>query len=203
MGRRVKRLGLLGGTFDPPHFGHLWLAETAREQLNLDRVCFLPVGDPVHKETNSITAVSHRIHMTQLAIQNHPYFFVDTLDSERPPPHTTVSLIPLIQQKYPDAQIWWIIGGDSLRDLPTWADPNTLIERCRLTALHRPNTTIDWEQLEQVVPQIKKRIDLLQGPTNALSSTAIREWVQQGHSIRFLTETAVAAYIYQNKLYQK
>lgn len=201
MGRRIKRLGLLGGTFDPPHFGHLWLAETAREQLKLDLVCFLPVGDPVHKETKAITAVSHRLQMTQLAIHDHPHFVLDTLDSERPAPHTTVSLIPLLQQKYPNADIWWLIGGDSLRDIPTWAEPQTLIHLCRLAALPRPNVHIDWAALETAVPHIKKRVDPLEGPTNALSSTAIRSWIQQGKSIKFLTETAVIAYIQQHNLY--
>ncbi len=199
-GKRIRRLGLLGGTFDPPHFGHLWLAETARVQLQLDLVLFLPVGDPVHKD-EGITAVSHRTAMTQLAIQNIPHFQLDTTDIDRPPPHTTVSLIPLLQAKYPAAQIWWLIGGDSLRDLPTWADPQTLIQRCRLAALPRPDTIIDWAPLTKAIPHITKRVDLLDGPVNALSSTAIRQWVQEGNSIRFLVDTAVIDYIHTHNLY--
>ncbi len=199
--KQIRRLGLLGGTFDPPHYGHLWLAETARVQLQLDLVLFLPVGDPVHKD-DGITAVSHRTTMTQLAIQNHPHFQLDTTDIDRPPPHTTVSLIPLLQAKYPNAQIWWLIGGDSLRDLPTWVKPQTLIQRCRLAALPRPGTTIDWEPLVEAIPQIKERVDLLNGPVNALSSTAIRSWVKKGNSIRFLTDTAVIDYIHTHKLYR-
>ena len=168
MGRRVERLGLLGGTFDPPHFGHLWLAETAREQLDLNKVCFLPVGDPVHKQNRSITAVSHRIQMTQLAIQNHPDFFVDTIDSERADPHTTVSLIPLLQRKYPDAQIWWIIGGDSLRDLPTWVNPQRLIQLCRIAALPRPNTTIGLGSFRKNHPSSKKPCRFIRWPRQCL-----------------------------------
>ena len=199
--KQIERLGLLGGTFDPPHFGHLWLAETARVQLKLDKVLFLPVGDPVHKQDQPITAVFHRTTMTQRAIQHHPHFQLDSTDSFRPPPHTTVSLIPQIQEKYPNAQLWLLIGGDSLDDLPTWAEPQTLIQRCRLAALPRPSTTIDWETLNEAIPHLADYVDLLEGPVNALSSTAIRHWVQQGHSIRFLTDTAVIEYIHNHKLY--
>jgi nicotinate-nucleotide adenylyltransferase len=140
--------------------------------------------------------------MTQLAIQNHPHFQLDTTDSDRPPPHTTVSLIPLLQARYPHAQIWWLVGGDSLRDLPTWVEPQTLIQRCRLAALPRPGTTIDWEPLIKAIPQIKERVDLLDGPVNALSSTAIRAWVRKGNSIRFLADTAVIDYIHTHNLYK-
>ncbi len=201
MGRRIKRLGLLGGTFDPPHFGHLWLAETAREQLQLDKVLFLPVGEPVHKQEENVTAVSHRIAMTQLAIQHSPHFALDRTDAERPPPHITVSLIPLLQQKYPHAPMYWLLGGDALQDLPTWTDPQTLLQLCRLAVLPRPHTPINWHILEEHFPTIQTRVDLLNGPTNNLSSTAVRNWVRLGHSIQFLTETAVSDYIHKHRLY--
>lgn len=107
----MSRIGLLGGTFDPPHWGHLWLAESARVQLGLDRVLFLPAGEPVHKLGKVITAVSHRLQMISLAIQDNPNFVLDTTDSTRPAPHTTVTLLPLLQEKYPDAAFWLLIGG--------------------------------------------------------------------------------------------
>jgi nicotinate-nucleotide adenylyltransferase len=108
--------------------GHLWLAEAAREQLALDRVLFLPVGEPPHKEGKRVTAVTHRLAMTQLAVQDNPFFAVDTTDSDRPPPHTTVTLLPHIQAQYPKAQLWLLIGADSLRDLPLWVEPARIVQ---------------------------------------------------------------------------
>ncbi|MCA9916429.1 MAG: nicotinate-nucleotide adenylyltransferase [Anaerolineales bacterium] len=197
----MSRIGLLGGTFDPPHWGHLWLAESARVQLGLDKVLFLPVGDPVHKLGKEITAVSHRLQMVSLAIQDNPNFVLDTTDCRRPAPHTTVTLLPLMQEKYPDAVFWLLVGGDSLRDLPTWVEPTRLIRQCRLGVLPRPGVTFAWDNLETAVPGIKTAVDLLDGPTLSISATAIRAWIQDGHEATYLLPTAVSHYIQQNKLY--
>lgn len=197
-----QKIGLLGGTFDPPHWGHLWLAELARQQLGLARVLFLPVGQPPHKAGREITAVPHRIQLVALAIQHNPYFVLDTTDCARPAPHSTVTLLPLLQQTYPDATFWLLLGGDSLRDLPTWTDPARLITQCRLAVLPRPEALIDWERLATAVPGIKTAVDLLSGPTLSLSATAIRAWLREGHTATYLLPTAVADYITQNQLYQ-
>jgi nicotinate-nucleotide adenylyltransferase len=198
----LARIGLLGGTFDPPHWGHLWLAELARVQLNLDKVLFLPVGEPPHKVGQQITAVSHRLHMVSLAIQENPHFILDTTDCERPVPHNTASLLPLLQKKQPDARFWLLLGGDSLRDLPTWFEPERLITFCRLAVLLRPGVAIDWEVLETAVPGSKTAVDTLSGPTLSISATAIRNWVKMGHEPTYLLPTAVADYIQQQQLYQ-
>ena len=199
---KQQRIGLLGGTFDPPHWGHLWLAELARVQLHLDRVLFLPVGDPVHKQGRVITAVSHRLQMVSLAIQENPLFELDTTDCTRPEPHTTVTLLPLLRQRYPDSAFWLLIGGDSLRDLPTWTKPTQLIQACRLAVLPRPGAEVNWEILETAVPGIKTAVDLLDGPTLSISATAIRAWAKQGHEPNYLVPTAVATYLHQHQLYQ-
>ena len=199
----TKRIGLLGGTFDPPHIGHLWLGETARDQLGLDEVWFLPVGEPPHKVGREITAVSHRLHMTQLSIQAHPTFCVNRIDMDRPAPHTTVSLLHLLHKTYPDTEFCLIIGADSLHDLPTWSAPCELISLCRLAVLDRPGVTIDWDGLETAVPNIRATVDWLHGPTVDISSTAIREWAREGRSLQVLVKTAVLEYIQENKLYLK
>ncbi|HRQ39034.1 MAG TPA: nicotinate (nicotinamide) nucleotide adenylyltransferase [Chloroflexota bacterium] len=196
-------IGLLGGTFDPPHVGHLWLAEAAREQLGLARVLFLPVGTPPHKEGKTITAVSHRLTMTQLAIQDNPAFTLDTTDADRKPPHTTVTLLPQIQTRYPDAQLWLLIGADSLRDLPAWVEPQRLIQQCQLAVLPRPGVEIDWEVLETAVPHIRRATQWLDGPSVSLSATQIRHWAAAGRSLRYLTPPAVLAYIQQHGLYRQ
>ncbi len=191
----------MGGTFDPPHFGHLWLAESARDQLHLDQVLFLPVGEPPHKQGNSITAVSRRLHMTQLAISNHPAFCLDTLDIERPLPHTTCSLLPLVQAAHPDADLWLIIGTDSLRDFPTWHEPENIIAQCRLAALARPGVVVDWNVLETAVPGLRAATDELAGPTMDISSTAVRQWAKHNHSLRYLVPAPVLDFIQQHALY--
>lgn len=202
MGRVGQRIGFLGGTFDPPHVGHLWLAETAQEQLGLDGVVFLPVGTPPHKAHCGVTAVSHRLAMLQLALLDTP-FTLDTLDVNRPLPHTTVSLLPLLRQQYPQADFWWLIGADSLQDLPTWSEPQAIITQCRLAVLPRPGVEVDWLALETAVPGVGAAVDWLAGPTLSVSATAVRQWAVAGHSLRFLVDTAVVAYIEQHDLYGK
>lgn len=197
----VARIGLLGGTFDPPHMGHLWLAEAARDQLLLDKVLFLPVGQPPHKQDRQITAVSHRLSMLQKTIEDNPAFAIDTTDIDRPPPHTTWSLIPQIQQAYPQAKLWLIIGSDSLVELPNWVEPSLIIQQCRLAVLPRPGVEIDWLALETAVPGVTQVVDMLEGPTLNISSTEIREWARRGRSLTYLVKTAVIYYIRQTKLY--
>jgi nicotinate-nucleotide adenylyltransferase len=196
------KIGLLGGTFDPPHWGHLWLAETARAQLGLAQVLFLPVGQPPHKGHQVITAVSHRLRMTELAIQDTDHFVLDSSDLERELPQVTVTLLPLLQDMYPTAQLWWLIGSDSLRDLPTWHQPHALIQLCRLAVLPRPGVAVDWPTLKTAVPGIETAVDMLAGPQLNLSATDIRHWAQAGYSIRHLLPAAVLQYITENALYQ-
>lgn len=198
----MSRVGLFGGTFDPPHWGHLWLAELARVQLHLEKVLFLPVGDPVHKQGMVDTAVSHRTQMVSLAIQENPKFILDSSDYTRPAPHTTVSLLPILRQTYPVTEFWLLMGGDSLRDLPTWTEPGRIIQQCRLGVLPRPGAAIDWARLETAVPGIKTAVDLLDGPTLSISATAIRHWLKNGHEPTYLLPTAVAKYIQKNQLYK-
>jgi nicotinate-nucleotide adenylyltransferase len=199
----MMRIGLFGGTFDPPHVGHLWLAETAVAQLKLESVLFLPVGMPPHKPKNQFTAVAHRLQMARLSIQDNTRFILNTTDIERPPPHTTATLLPLIQGQYPTAQLWLLLGADSLRDFTSWAMPTKIIQQCRLAVLGRPGVSINWDHLETAVPGVYKAVDFLAGPTVALSSTEIRNWARAGNSLRYLVNTAVAAYINENNVYNQ
>lgn len=195
-------LGLLGGTFDPPHVGHLLLAQTALAELGLDRVLFLPAGQPVHKEGKGVSAAHHRITMARLAVAGNEAFVVDTTDAERPHPHTTVTLLPLLEEKYATRPLWLLVGGDSLRDLPTWVRPQELVARIRFAVLPRPGATIEWSALERAVPGVRDATHLLDGPSVAVSSTRMRQWVAAGRSLRYLTPDAVCAYIARAGLYQ-
>ncbi|MFZ0547401.1 MAG: nicotinate-nucleotide adenylyltransferase [Candidatus Promineifilaceae bacterium] len=197
----MERIGLLGGTFDPPHLGHLWLAEAARQTLKLDKVLFLPAGHPPHKTDEPVTAVQHRRTMTALAIGNNDHFTLDMTDAERPSPHYTSTLLPLIQKRNPDVALWLLIGSDSLRDLPFWHEPERVITQCRLAVLPRPGTTVDWVRLSLSVPGVDQVVETLSGPTIEISSTAIRKWLAAGHQPRYLIPLAVLTYIQEHHLY--
>lgn len=200
--RIPSRIGLLGGTFDPPHLGHLWLAETAREQLSLDEVWFLPVGQPPHKETQPSATAEQRAHMVQLAIRSNPFFHLETVDLDRPPPHTTVTLLPLLRAAHPESKMWLLLGADSLRDLGDWRRPEEIIRLCRLAALGRPGVSLDWEVLEKKVPGVGSAVDLLSGPVFAVSSTEIRRRTGDDRTLRYLVPEAVRDYILKDLLYR-
>ncbi|MEI2608196.1 MAG: nicotinate-nucleotide adenylyltransferase [Candidatus Promineifilaceae bacterium] len=196
------RLGVLGGTFDPPHLGHLLLAETARVTLGLEQVLFLPVGSPTHKTEQAITPTWHRVAMTRLAIADNPFFAVSTLDAERPSPHYTVTLLPLLQQIYPQATLWLILGSDSLRDLPQWHQPKTLLSQCRLAVLERPGIAVDWASLESALPELRHHLDWLVGPGVMVSATMVRQFAAANHSLRYLIPEPVRTYVLEHHLYQ-
>ena len=207
----VKRLGVLGGTFDPPHYAHLFLADTARVQLRLDRVLFAPAGAPPHKSVVSSSnppkdrplSVDHRLAMLRLALQDadEPAFCLSRVDVDRPGPHYTVDALTLLQQRFPAAQIWFLIGADSLVDLPHWRAPARIIDLARLAVLPRPGAAPDVDALSVAVPRLRQRLDWLAGPPLALSSSALRERVRQGLPLRYLVSPSVEAYVRAHDLY--
>lgn len=194
------RIGLLGGTFDPPHNGHLRLAQAALTQLGLDVVYFLPVGDPTHKDRPDLSNVSQRVSMTVLAIADEPRFALNLTDCLRPEPHYTSTLLPFIQAAYPEAQLWYVIGGDSLRDFYKWHQPETIIAQCRLAVLPRPGAAVDWEKLE-IIKGIRERVDLLAGELSDISSTKLRQMAISAERQPYLPPT-VFNYIESRHLYR-
>ena len=207
----VKRMGVLGGTFDPPHYGHLFLADTARVQLRLDRVLFAPAGVPPHKRVvrspdqskDHPSAVDHRLTMLRLALQDagEPAFYLSRVDVDRPGPHYTVDALTILQEKFSAAQIWFLTGADSLVDLPHWRAPARIIKLARLAVLPRPGAEPDMDVLSEAVPRLRKRLDWLAGPPVALSSSALRERVRQGLPLRYLVPPSVEAYVQAHDLY--
>lgn len=195
------RLGVLGGTFDPPHYGHLMLAEVACDQLALERVLWVPAADPPHKQGQIIEPAEHRIAMLQLAIETNEAFALSRADVDRPGPHYTVDLLALLAGEYPGAELFFLMGGDSLRDLPTWRDPQLIIERCQLVVMPRPQQVIDMAALEKSIPGISQRVTIIDSPMVDLAASQIVRRVQQGRSIRYLTTPAVIDYINRHKLY--
>ncbi len=201
----MTRLGLLGGTFDPPHMGHLILAELAREQLGLDRVLWVPVGVQPLKQGQAITPVTHRLEMLRLALEFPPQtaFEISRVDVDRPGPHYTVDTLNLIAVAQPRAELTLLIGGDSLRDLPLWHDPSRLIARARLAVMQRPGASCDLAALEAAVPGLRESLIFLDIPCIDISSTAIRQRITEGQTIRYLVPEAVEAYIARHGLYKQ
>ena len=197
----VMRVGILGGTFDPPHYGHLILAELAADNLALDRVLFVPAADPPHKGGLRASA-QHRVALVERAIAGNPRFALSRVDLDRPGPHYSVEMVQLVQAEFPGAALIFLIGGDSLRDLPTWSRPDELIKRVRLGVMRRPGSAPDLTQLEREIPGLGQRIDWIDAPQIEISASALARRVAAGLSIRYQTPDAVRAYIEDHQLYR-
>lgn len=196
------RVGLLGGSFDPPHIGHLILAEEARDQLRLDKVLFAPAGQQPLKSGQAVTAVEDRVRMTELAIASNPHFELSRGDVDRPGPHYTVDLVKLIAaQLPPQSELFFLMGFDSLADLTRWHKPDQLIRSARLVALTRPDVRVDWDALETSLPGVRERVRLLDMPELEIASRDLRERVRTGRSIRYMVPDAVVTYIKEKHLY--
>lgn len=199
------RLGIIGGSFDPIHYGHLLLAETCREQCRLDRVWFQPAAVPPHKQAELLTAAEHRIEMVKLAIAGHEAFELSTLEIQRGGISYTVDTLAAIQEEQPDAELFFLMGGDSLRDLPTWREPQRICELAVPVVVSRNGSPPpDFDSLADLVsPQ---RLEVIRQhqvamPIIELSSTDIRCRVAADESIRYQTPRAVEKYIETHGLY--
>jgi len=200
----AERLGVFGGTFDPPHLGHLILAETAADCLGLSRVLFVPAADPPHKRPPIIRAAAgHRLAMTELAIADNPRFALSRADIDRPGPHYTVDMLRLLQQQYPAAAMFLLLGGDSLRDLPTWSRPTELIALASLAVMRRPGIKPDLNALEHAIPGLRARLHWIPAPPIDLSSSTIADLIAAGRSVRYLVPDRVLDYILTHRLYRE
>lgn len=198
----ILRLGILGGTFDPPHYGHLALAENGRTQLGLDRVFFVPAGQPPHKPEHPVASDHHRAAMVQAAIADNPGFALSRVDLNRPGPHYTVDMLALVKQEYPDAELVFLMGGDSLAQLPSWRDPAGIARLACLAVMRRPGYEPDLEALERAVPGLCERLLWIDAPPLALSSSDLRRRVREGLPLRYLVPPPVEAYIREHRLYE-
>jgi len=198
------RLGILGGTFAPIHFGHLLVAEEARVSLRLDRVLFAPAGTPPHKQGHPILPVAHRLAMVRLAIADNPDFAITTVDIDRPGPHYTVDLVRLLRDDWgtSDDETFFIMGADSLAHLLTWHQPARLIELCRLAVVARPGYRTDLTKLEEALPGLSRRVDWVEMPVLGISSSDLQRRVREGRSIRYQVPAAVAQYVAEHGLYR-
>jgi nicotinate-nucleotide adenylyltransferase len=199
------RVGVLGGTFDPVHSGHVVIAEEARLRFSLNKVLFVPAGKPWLKTNSKITAAVHRVEMVKRAIAGNASFELSTIEIDRPGPSYSVDTVAALQQKLgAGARIFFLIGWDSLAELPQWQDPARLIQLCKLVAVTRPGLSRpDLKSLEPSVPGITQSVVWLDISPINISSSDIRDRVAQGLSIHGLVPDNVESYIAENKLYRK
>ncbi len=199
------KIGVLGGTFDPVHRGHIVIAEETRNQLQLAEVIFMPAAQTPLKEYGSISAVEHRIQMVRLAIAGYPYFRLSTVETERPGPSYTADTIVEMRNKLgADDELFFIIGLGSLAQFPLWKEPSRIVQACKLVAVSRPGYSLpDLNSLEAAVPGLLRKLIVLDKPEIDISATEIRKRVARGLSVRHLVPEPVADYIEQHKLYLK
>jgi len=199
------KVGILGGTFDPVHKGHLALAGTALKQLGLDRVLFVPAGDPWMKTgKRRVTAAEHRLAMLRLALKGKPGFEISTVDLERPGKTYAVDTVAAIKKTLPKgSQVYFIVGAGSLSELPLWKAPARLIRMCRMVVAPRPGYRIpELAELEREVYGITGRVALLDMKPVDVSSSQIRERVKSGHSVGKTIPEDVGRYIKRHRLYE-
>jgi len=197
------RIGVLGGTFDPIHIGHLVSAEEVWMELELERVVFIPAGLPPHKLDHAMSPVEHRLAMVELAIASNPHFAVSKVDVDRSGPCYTVDTIELLRDEWgPSVEIYFIMGSDSLLDILTWHNPRRLIRLCHFAVVSRPGYQVDLDELDALLPGLASRVQMLNAPELAISATDIQRRVREGLSIKYQVPEAVEDYIYRHKLYQ-
>jgi nicotinate-nucleotide adenylyltransferase len=198
------RRGILGGTFDPVHIGHLLMAEMCRDALQLDQVHFVPAGDPPHKPGVPISPGKVRVEMLELAVAGASSFFIDRRELGRQGPTYTVDTLTEFREEFPDDDLYFLMGADSLRDFLTWREPDRIAGLAMLVTCNRPGVASpEAEQIVQWVgAQIAGRVQPLTIPGVAVSATDVRRRIAAGQSVRYLVPRAVEVFMTQHQLYR-
>jgi len=199
------KIGLMGGTFDPIHVGHLVTAEEARQQFDLTNVIFVPTGVPPHKNNSMISLPEHRYLMTTLAVMSNPSFFVSRIEIDQKVPTFTIDTVKHFSSwKNPEPEIFFITGADAILEIFTWKEYEELLSLCTFIAVSRPGYSLDHfhETLDRTCPEMRQKVHLLEIPALAVSSTFIRERVALGKTIKYLTPEPVEQYIKKHELYK-
>ncbi len=200
----MARIGIFGGTFDPPHLGHLILAAEASAQLALDHLLWVLTPDPPHKRNQQLTSVDIRLELVRAALKDDPTFELCRVDLDRPGPHYTLDTVKLIQRQYLGDELFYLIGGDSLHDFPNWYKPNQLLASVTgLGVMRRPGDQIDLSRLEIDLPGVIHKINFVDAPLLEIASHEIRRRIMAGLPYRYYLLPAVYECIRDNKYYLK
>ncbi len=180
------RIGVFGGTFDPPHLGHMILAMEAFTQLHLDRLLWVLTPDPPHKRGQEISPIEQRLELSITALQNEPLFELSRVEIDRPGPHFVSDTMHILGKQYPDDELNYLIGGDSLHDLPNWDRPMEFIEACHaIGVMRRPEDDVNLHWLEDQLPGLTKKLRFIDVPLLEISASQIRQRIIAGMPYRY------------------
>lgn len=198
-----ERIGIFGGTFDPPHLGHLILSCEIHSQLRLDRLLWVLTPAPPHKQGREITPLAQRQKMVGLAIEDNPKFELSLVEAERPGPHYSVDTVKIIKERNPNAEVIFLMGGDSLHDLPNWHRPVDFVEACdEIGVMRRPGDVVDVDSVYNAVANLKSKLRFVDAPLLEIASRQIRQRVREKRPCRYYLPRPVFDYILTNKLYR-
>lgn len=197
-----KKIGIMGGTFDPIHYGHLVIANEVLDKYNMERIVFIPAGRPPHKKGPQASS-QDRFFMTNLATLSNDRFIVSDIEIKKPEMSYTINTITTLTRNYENAELYFITGMDALVDLPNWYRADELLKLCKFIAVKRPgyNTLEIEKKFNEILDKYNEQIELLQVPMLQISSTDIRKRIQTGRSVKYLLPDTVEDYIIKNKLY--
>jgi nicotinate-nucleotide adenylyltransferase len=195
------KTGIMGGTFNPIHNAHLLIAQMAMEEYGLDRVIFMTSGNPPHK--NDTMSAQHRLNMTRIAIEGNGDFEDDDFEVNRTEKSYTLHTLEYLKSKYPEDKLFFIIGEDSLEDLPKWYRPNKILDLCTLLVFPRKSQKSLSKMIEGVPAEYRKRILPIHAPVMGFSSTEIRKRITDGKTVRYMIPDGVLEYIKSNHLYEE
>ena len=197
------KIGVFGGTFNPPHIAHLILADEASFQLGLDRLLWILTPDPPHKQGQPILPLQDRHDMLAAALAQDLLFELSRVDIDRPPPHYAVDTMLILRESHSGAEWIYLMGGDSLRDLPTWYRPRDFLAACdALAVMRRPGDEVDLEALEGQLPGISTKVRFIDAPLLEISASMLRDRIARGQPYRYYLLPEVYDLIRERELYR-
>lgn len=201
--KNLRRIGIMGGTFNPIHNGHLMIAENARDQFQLDQVLFIPTGHSPLKHKQKITDASKRCAMVELAISDNPWFFLNKIEVQSQEISYTFLTLEKLKEDYTDAELFFILGADSLFDFEYWRNPERILKNCNILAAYRKHQRQEefFQHIAYLNEKYPGKFHPLDTPNLEVSSQEIRHRVQQGQTIRYLVPKNVEEYIQEQHLY--
>ncbi len=198
-----RRIGIFGGTFDPPHVGHLILAAEARDQLHLDCTIWVLTPDPPHKRGKFISSLTHRLTMVELAIGEDEAFTLSHVDIDRAGPHFAVDTVKILREQYPDQALIYLMGGDSLQDLPHWYQVHEFLSYLDgIGVMRRPGDDIDLSELIEQLPELPAKLNFVTAPLLEISANQVRRRAREHRAYRYYVLPRIFEYIRDNQIYQ-